>query len=94
MNDTSLNGTFVNGTLVGKGNEVPVSNGALANWRTEVLRFGRPCLEPIYGMIIAVVSEWMACLGPPVWWLQLALNIVLSGHHQLFFRNSTIPVAL
>lgn len=26
--DTSLNGTFVNGTLVGKGNETTVPNGA------------------------------------------------------------------
>eukprot|EP00913_Durusdinium_trenchii_P006746 g6342.t1 len=32
LNDTSLNGTFVNGTLVGKGNEVPVSNGAVVTF--------------------------------------------------------------
>lgn len=34
LSDTSLNGTFVNGTLVGKGNEVTVPNGFLADGRS------------------------------------------------------------
>ena len=35
LSDTSLNGTFVNGTLVGKGNEVTVPNGSLADGKND-----------------------------------------------------------
>ena len=38
LSDTSLNGTYVNGTLVGKGNELTLSSGDSAAVKNMVLR--------------------------------------------------------